>query len=330
MKYQLDPIFETLFLLSVIDPDKDKEAAIEQLNDFGFDGAVFFEENLQIVERYQLAFDERRVENPGTKMLEEFEGAEVIGLYLAIFIQYPEFCSEPEKITPEKAAQAIRSIIEEPLEEEGYTLVRALEEEESSDQSKWQTMALVQQPQERLMKIGQAVRDNIPAFEYACSQIKPDLDELLRDFEVHMEKGDSKSMINLGHKFDLETETVPALVIPAAALIFGSVYYYGLFSDRILNGEKPGITKEEVLVGAKSLSDSSKIEILLALRNGSMYNLEIAEKVGLTPATVSHHMNLLLVAGFVEIEKREGKVFSRLSETGVERFLKGIQDLLLG
>ncbi len=40
-------------------------------------------------------------------------------------------------------------------------------------------------------------------------------------------------------------------------------------------------------------------------------------------------MNNLLAAGFVDIEKRDGKVYYQLAEDRIERFLKGAGDLLV-
>ena len=57
------------------------------------------------------------------------------------------------------------------------------------------------------------------------------------------------------------------------------------------------------------MSDGSKFDILLSLMSSPKYNLELAEELNLTAATVSHHMNVLLTYQLVSVEKRDGRVY---------------------
>lgn len=54
------------------------------------------------------------------------------------------------------------------------------------------------------------------------------------------------------------------------------------------------------------------------------YGQEIAAKFNISNATVSYHMNNLLVLNLVEISKQDGKVFYKLNK---ERLLKTIRFL---
>ena len=54
---------------------------------------------------------------------------------------------------------------------------------------------------------------------------------------------------------------------------------------------------------------------------------EIPEELRFTPATASHHMGILLSSHFVEVEKREGRVYYHLNQDTVREmigFLEGI------
>ena len=49
----------------------------------------------------------------------------------------------------------------------------------------------------------------------------------------------------------------------------------------------------------KNLADKTRFQILNLLKSGDLYGQEIAEKVGITLATVSYHMSFLLAANLV-------------------------------
>jgi DNA-binding transcriptional ArsR family regulator len=62
----------------------------------------------------------------------------------------------------------------------------------------------------------------------------------------------------------------------------------------------------DFLAISKALSDESRLRALLAVKDGELCLCQIIEVLGLSPATVSKHMNLLYQAGLVE-RRKEGK-----------------------
>jgi DNA-binding transcriptional ArsR family regulator len=63
---------------------------------------------------------------------------------------------------------------------------------------------------------------------------------------------------------------------------------------------------KEVLSVVKALGDESRLRALLAVKDGELCLCQIIEVLGLSPATVSKHMNVLERAGLVE-RRRRGK-----------------------
>lgn len=59
----------------------------------------------------------------------------------------------------------------------------------------------------------------------------------------------------------------------------------------------------------KLLGDRSKFEILSYIRDREAYGSELAKRLNLTTATVSHHMNALLAAGLVEIRRVDNRIY---------------------
>jgi DNA-binding transcriptional ArsR family regulator len=70
----------------------------------------------------------------------------------------------------------------------------------------------------------------------------------------------------------------------------------------------------EVLQVAKALGDENRLRALIAVRDGELCLCQIIQVLGLSPATVSKHMDVLERAGLVQ-RRRQGKWrFYRLSD----------------
>ena len=80
----------------------------------------------------------------------------------------------------------------------------------------------------------------------------------------------------------------------------------------------------------KAISDNSKFDILLSLIKAPKYNLELAEELNLSAATISHHMNVLLTCHLVSVEKRDGRVYYTLSKSTIENLLLDLHNKFLG
>lgn len=65
------------------------------------------------------------------------------------------------------------------------------------------------------------------------------------------------------------------------------------------------MTQENALKLFKCLSDASRLRIVQSLTRGDMYTELLAERLGLTPSTVSFHMKKLEDAGLVTSRKEQ-------------------------
>jgi len=63
---------------------------------------------------------------------------------------------------------------------------------------------------------------------------------------------------------------------------------------------------QRFLVVAKAVSDESRLRALLSLRDGELCLCQIIDLLGLSPSTVSKHMDVLQRAGLVE-RRKEGR-----------------------
>ena len=81
------------------------------------------------------------------------------------------------------------------------------------------------------------------------------------------------------------------------------------------------MTQEKALLLFKSLSDLSRLRIVEALSQGEMYTELLAERLNLTPSTVSFHMKKLEEAGAVVSRKEQYYTVYSLNREVLDRSL---------
>jgi len=54
--------------------------------------------------------------------------------------------------------------------------------------------------------------------------------------------------------------------------------------------------------------------MLKALQKEELFGIELAEKLGLSNATISHHISFLQVANLIVFNKRDGKIYYKLNK----------------
>lgn len=86
--------------------------------------------------------------------------------------------------------------------------------------------------------------------------------------------------------------------------------------------------KTEVNTYLKLLSDKSKMDILLYIKDKRAYGQELATEFNLTTATISHHMSALHGSGFINLERENNRVYYTLDKENVIRFLDNVKHML--
>jgi len=87
-------------------------------------------------------------------------------------------------------------------------------------------------------------------------------------------------------------------------------------------------TEDRFLKAAKTLSDPSKFDILKICLDKPAYGQEIAEKLNLTSATVSHHMQQLVAMNYVSVSFEEKKVYYKTNVEYILADLELLKDVL--
>lgn len=326
---QLNDKFETLFLLCQCPwKDERKESFIQELDQMGLEGKEFYDQYLHFTEQYYRTFTRHLISSAGASVIYEMDTT-MLAVVSSVLWSHPEWFQGIGETADEVVSEAVGTAVSQECETGDKDLIEVLEESDLSVEAKWQLTVLHRNAKRQLEQIIAAVNDNIPAYQKARDKVKTELDTLLKQFTIRTKEMPQEGLMGLAGKLDPDAICVPTLALPIAVLVLDHVCFYGVLCDKVAFGNAASLSKDELIVAAKALSEKSKLEILICLKEGSRYNLELAELIGLTPATVSHHMNVLLTSGFVGLEKRDGKVYYQLAEEGIKRFLKGAGDLLL-
>lgn len=319
MKYLLHPVIETFSLLTVPHWGKEqKKEAIKALDEFGVNGAAFYAANYGIPETYMAAFASRRVKTEGTELIEDMADELALSLISLLFLN-PAWLDDFDNVTDEEVKTAVDEMFSSLFESDG-DVIDALQTSGFSDKAKWQITALLQQPRQRMQLVIDAINANLPAFDYAYKKLEAEIQPLLALLEKQVTAGDLPDVVAQVLETNPNTCVVPSLASGLAVILYDKLCILGLLVTRVFAGENEGLTKTEAILAAKALSDSNRLEILKALANEELYNLEIARMLDLTPATTSHHMSALLSAGFVECSLKDGKAYYRLCPDGIKRY----------
>lgn len=76
------------------------------------------------------------------------------------------------------------------------------------------------------------------------------------------------------------------------------------------------------------LGSKSRFDILVKLSEAPQYGRELAAHLGVTPATISHHINALLAEGLIKLDTTGKRVYYSLNYDCIESFVGMLQKLL--
>ncbi len=130
---------------------------------------------------------------------------------------------------------------------------------------------------------------------------------------------------------------------PSIAMCSGTRYLMSFTSERVTDCLYVGVLFEplreitdvstvddRICRALRTMGDDRKFEIMKLLCEGPRYGMELASLLELSTATVSHHMSLLLEAGFVTIRRESNRVYYELNRKKVRDFLDELRISLLG
>lgn len=82
---------------------------------------------------------------------------------------------------------------------------------------------------------------------------------------------------------------------------------------------------KQLVVLGRALSDPTRIRILGLLGQRPMYGQELAQAMDVTPPTISHHLQPLVMAGLVKVRREDNFRFYELDGEGLQRIAESTQ-----
>lgn len=85
---------------------------------------------------------------------------------------------------------------------------------------------------------------------------------------------------------------------------------------------------DKIITYHKALSDATRIRMLILLRDGELNGQVLAEKLGVTPATITHHATKLREASLIHERRDKNTIYFALNEYFIRSNANATADLI--
>ena len=116
------------------------------------------------------------------------------------------------------------------------------------------------------------------------------------------------------------------------SLVPGSTVYFipGIYHHRLGELIRQYSDNTEYLCDRlKAISDKRRLDILKLVKAEPLCGQDLSERIGLSPATISHHMSSLVSAGFINVDKQNPRVSYSINKEFIKGFLQNLTNTLL-
>lgn len=262
---------------------------------------------------------------------------------------YLDFLSNIDEITVKKEFtqnllrlkdNALEMKITEDLLKDETKLIEQIDTLPISPDLKWRALSFIKKPMKDMKKYITLLNDFFEIYE------SPSFKKYLKkhdDFYNSIEKLNDEEKItflkkHLGNYWNedlIKGKTYLAtLFLNALSAIFEgnsdkSFMFIGYRFNELVQQIAGKNENDKKLLILKNMSDSTRFKILMLLKDEELYGQQLADKVGITMATVSYHMNFLLAGGMVEMFERGHRTYYRLKKETFKEISEFIQNIFL-
>ncbi len=191
-------------------------------------------------------------------------------------------------------------------------LMLKIEELSISDAKKWNLMLLAKNHQKYQVEIRRIIDVVKVEYEKAFVELEDIWCRYLEPVEQILEMGTEEELLERFHMSFEDREGITAY----SSLIFYNAtglielgdkmeekpMVVGLFYEYASKLAKHAPSQEELMETLKCLGENRKYEIILSLLESPCNGKELAKRLGITPATISHHMGSLVRAGLILLQ----------------------------
>lgn len=325
----LNAAFEILGLLYLRQHPEfmQKEYMMKSAEEFGINGGELYKKFGTVHKKYVATFQKKAILDESDHFFFEDNDESFILLFQIIFATHNQWMKGMNEITDEAVVLTILNILLDDKIESNPDFSRMIEIIQSAGMPSelcWKLVLLLQEPKTKMIQLAGIIDKNIPAYEQALLAIDKPLQKQLTEFPKGHHKIITKTLSE-------NIEVFPTLVYPAAEILAeNNSGYVGLYVNEVYKQmKKIKHSRNNLVPMLKAISDNSKFDILESLKYAPKYNMELAEQFGLTAATTSHHMSVLLNYDLVNVEKKDGRVYYTLNRDTVSMLIEEMQYIFL-
>jgi len=193
---------------------------------------------------------------------------------------------------------------------------------------KWEIFCLLDNKEIYLNEFTEFINEYLNIYKPLYKERKREVEKFNEEFKKNLEEGGISYLNEFTNKF-INFDTYENIFITSSPLIGISVNMepennccYVLIGPRTkdiikITAEKDALEKNMIVL--KNISDSTRFRIIKKLAERDYFGLELAQYFGLNKATISHHMNFLLLAGVVRVERKDHKAYYSLEKTALRK-----------
>lgn len=214
-----------------------------------------------------------------------------------------------------------------------------------TEKAKWTMMVIIKNVRTYLIELIDVVLDLVDTFKECYKILEKDKNKFINDLTTWFNEDINffKNITGIDIEFNEDILLFPSLVnFKSIAMEVkddnltnlnnlktkGTIHFGWKFKELIdLSNE----TNDSMCLfhdKLKCLSDKSKFDIIQMLKEKPLYGQEIAERLSLTTATVSYHMNALILSGLVYMNKVNNKIYYNINKSNVDEFLNKLAYVL--
>ncbi len=219
-------------------------------------------------------------------------------------------------------------------------MMRLIDKSGLAAEDKWKIIQSYIDRDKHLEEIYKILEKTVRLLKECRSEIKELEEEFYQYWHEYTEKNDFAKEFQMQSNFTWDWKSiviVPSVFNPHVIRLsvkYGEertpdMVHIGIAQDSNFSSKSAEVDVEDLINTLKLLSDKSKFEILRFIKDDSKYGFEIANALNLSTSTISYHMNSLIIANLVRLEKDANKIYYSLNREQLEVLLENIKSLLL-
>ncbi len=217
---------------------------------------------------------------------------------------------------------------------QSHAFMQFLQNSEIDSQFKWELLYIYENVDFFCKEMQDIIETLQPAVTKELRHFESEVTTFVNDVRTQIRNIDLESYIKQVTHITLDDAIVrsvyPCVFASNSLAIQEHYLFLGILFDSSFDFQGENEQLDLLLAKMKVLTDPSKFAILKELHKESTYGNDLAKKMNLTPATISHHMNALVSEGFVNLKTGKSKrIYYSVNEDAVKRILQNIEEQLL-